>query len=63
MRKFMMAAALVAVAACGGKEPAQDPEQTPEPAPAPAQIEVTTDSGTVAPPDSGSAAPSAPVQQ
>ncbi len=61
MRKFMMAAALVAVAACGGKEPAQEPEQTPEPAPA--QIEVTTDSGTVAAPDFEDAAPSAPAEQ
>ncbi len=62
MRKFMMAAALVAVAACGGKEPAEDPAQTPEPAPA-VQVEVTNDSGTVAVPDSGNAAPSAPAGQ
>lgn len=62
MRKFMMAAALVAVAACGGNDAAQDPEQsTPEPAPV--QVQVNPDSTTPPAPTDSNTVPPAPTTQ
>jgi hypothetical protein len=63
MRKFMLAAAVVAVAACGEKaaDEAMPETETPAETMAPAATEAApmTDSTTMATPDSTTAAPAA----
>lgn len=61
MRKFMLAAAVLAVAACGEKAADEAPmeETTPATTEMPAPAPATTDSTTPAPAESTTAAPAA----